>query len=105
VHLSWRAAVRYWLESRPKLIGPYCVYRGHRGRPHWTVRHKIDPLRGRTIGRNRAQLARLIREDRRVYYQALKAQPDPHAPDTLGWRVWLWNSRRKLLVSPNQSTV
>jgi hypothetical protein len=32
------------------------------------------------------------------------AQPDPDAPDTLGWRIWQWDPERRLLRSPRQGT-
>lgn len=32
------------------------------------------------------------------------AEPDPGAPDTLGWRVWEWDSAEKTLVSPQLRT-
>ena len=33
------------------------------------------------------------------------AQPDPDAPDTLGWRIWHWDAERQLLRSPDQRTL
>lgn len=102
VHRTWRTAIRWWLQHQPKRIGSYQIYRTGR---QWTVRHSIDPHRGRNIPRNRRQLAQLIREDRRIYHEVLRAQPDPYAPDTLGWRVWVWDAKKKRLCSPAQGTI
>jgi hypothetical protein len=64
----------------------------------------IDPQRSCTIWRNRHDLAHLIRMDRRRYYQALLAQPDPQAPDTLGC-VWHGDADNGRLRSPAVGTI
>jgi len=33
------------------------------------------------------------------------AQPDPDAPDTLGWRIWQWDPEQQRLRSPHQRTL
>jgi hypothetical protein len=60
----------------------------------------------------RATLARerQMREQREMLRRAAMvrraaAQPDPHAPDTLGWRIWHWDAERQLLCSPQQGTL
>jgi hypothetical protein len=35
----------------------------------------------------------------------IAAQPDPGAPDTLGWRIWYWDAERQRLRSPDQRTL
>jgi hypothetical protein len=35
----------------------------------------------------------------------IATQPDPGAPDTLGWRIWHWDAERQLLRSPDQGTL
>jgi hypothetical protein len=104
---SWRAAIQHWVHYQPKRIGTYNVFRSRRDNdlPTWTLKHASHPGPSRTIGRNRRDLARLIRTDRKARYQASLALQDPHAPDTLGWRVWYWDPKKKRLVSPHQGTV
>ncbi len=45
-------------------------------------------------------------KDYKVHWNNAKAnQPDPRAPDTLGWRVWHWDPSTNLLMSPSRKTV
>jgi hypothetical protein len=51
-----------------------------------------------TVKRDRRALALAIRDDRTLGL-------DPHAPDTLGWRVWAWDEASQRLISPSLKTV
>lgn len=51
--------------------------------------------------------AALTPDERRQQHEmsVLGALPDPDAPDTLGWRMWLWDAAVQRLRSPFQGTV
>lgn len=55
----------------------------------------------RTI--HRKAISHAVKSLRKYWNEKKAGWPDPHQPDTLGWRVWHWDG--KLLVSPSQRTV
>ncbi len=52
----------------------------------------------------RVLFSKFIKEIREEWLARRRSMPDPHAPDTLGWRIWHWNGTSKLLFSPSQLT-
>src|SRR5258706_14752678 len=52
----------------------------------------------------RVLFSKFIKEIREEWQARRRSMPDPHAPDTLGWRIWHWNGYYKLLFSPSQGT-
>jgi hypothetical protein len=111
VFTTKRQAIRHWLCYQPKRIGNYNVYRSWRsdGRGGqtlmWRLRRLNDPHDCWEGLRDRKLLAAAIRRDRETWITPRRALPDPNAPDTLGWRVWLWNEKRQRLMSPHQNTI
>jgi hypothetical protein len=55
--------------------------------------------------RSRRALAKILRKDWTTRRQVRWAQIDPEAPDTLGWRCFLWIPELKRLISPQQGSV
>jgi hypothetical protein len=106
-HQSWRDAFREWLIYQPKRIGMYNVYRRRNDlhKPMWIVSRVGDLYQSYPFARSRRELARVIREDRQFVHEAALSQTDPAAPDTLGWRVWMWDRKHKKLRSPHQGTM
>jgi len=80
---------------------------------------KTDEIDEKSAGAVLVQIAR--KSDYRIKYRTIihkaiknykvhwnnarASQPDPRAPDTLGWRVWHWDPYMKLLISPSEKTV
>jgi hypothetical protein len=61
---------------------------------------RIDFLATYTGKHDRRALAQATRDDRAQRLHLLVAQPDPDAPDTLGWRAWTWDEALQRLPDP-----
>lgn len=48
---------------------------------------------------------KFIKDTRKAWHEKRRNMPDPHAPDTLGWRVWHWDADLQRLISPALKTV
>ena len=111
VFTTKRQAIRHWLCYQPKRIGTYLVFRSWRadGRSGqtlmWRLRRLNDPHDCWEGLRDRKLLAAAIRRNRETRITPRRALPDPNAPDTLGWRVWIWDACCNRLKSPDQSTI
>lgn len=112
------AAMRAWLAQNPRAYGwkgqHYVLRRGVTATrfipnsdeaplAHWRGWFLRDPA-GNEIARwltrpSRSAIAACIRKAR-----AQDSRPSWKRPDTLGWRGWRWDTRRCVLVSPNQAT-
>jgi len=55
--------------------------------------------------KHRALFTTFIKEIRTEWQARRRSMPDPHAPDTLGWRIWHWDANLKRLKSPSLGTV
>jgi len=55
--------------------------------------------------KHRGIIYKAIKDYKVLWNNARASQPDPRAPDTLGWRVWHWDPNTKLLISPSEKTV
>lgn len=79
-----------------RLIEHACEYiwTGHR-RPRLGLLRELADVRRRQIAERTRRMAERLES----------AKPDSAAPDTLGWRCWLWDSALKRLRSPHRGTV
>lgn len=109
-HDTRRAAAREYLATRTRVVHRRYIlqYRAHAPRP-WILRHDVyglvatwgwgprpsrDEIRSAVIAQ-RAARARALRQQR-------AARPDTAAPNTLGWRAWVWDDAERCLRSPHR---